>query len=59
MKSLINILGISFVDGHRCGNPGYLAPEILSLSGTYKGKIDPKCDVFSVGCIFYELMHGG
>lgn len=38
----------------RCGTPGYVAPEILRWRDN-----DPfynfKCDVFSVGCIFYLL----
>lgn len=38
----------------RCGTPGYCAPEILNLiSSTVK--YGPKCDVFSVGCVFYHL----
>lgn len=38
----------------RCGTPGYVAPEVLRW---HEG--DPfyneKCDIFSVGCIFYLL----
>lgn len=38
----------------RCGTPGYCAPEVLN----YKDN-DPmyneKCDVYSIGCIFYQL----
>jgi len=38
----------------KCGSPGYCAPEILSASGetiTY----DAKCDVYSLGCVFYHM----
>lgn len=38
----------------KCGSPGYCAPEILNAKGdiiTY----DTKCDVFSVGCVFYHM----
>jgi len=38
----------------KCGSPGYCAPEILNCTDstiTY----DVKCDVFSVGCVFYHL----
>jgi len=41
----------------KCGSPGYCAPEILNCSDstiTY----DSKCDVFSVGCVFYHLIVG-
>jgi serine/threonine protein kinase len=30
----------------------------VALSATYKGPIDPRCDVFSVGCILFELLIG-
>ena len=38
----------------RCGTPGYIAPEVLKWK---KGLpfYDMKCDVFSIGCIFYLL----
>ena len=38
----------------RCGTPGFCAPEVLN----YKDEhclYSEKCDVFSVGCIFYQL----
>lgn len=38
----------------KCGSPGYCAPEILNSKGdmiTY----DLKCDVYSVGCVFYHM----
>ena len=37
----------------RCGTPGYVAPEIL-LFGKNK-KYNEKCDIFSLGVIFYYL----
>ena len=38
----------------RCGTPGYIAPEIANLkSGAVKYSV--KCDVFSLGSIFYKL----
>ena len=38
-----------------CGTPGYIAPEVLSYQ---KGKplYNEKCDIFSLGVIFYELL---
>lgn len=38
----------------RCGTPGYCAPEILTLKETGE-MYDQKCDIFSIGCIFYQL----
>jgi len=39
---------------YRCGTAGYVAPEITTLD---KGqKIEPICDVFSVGVIFHILL---
>ena len=36
---------------HRCGSPGYVAPEIL------RGKFyNYKADVFSAGSIFFNLL---
>lgn len=42
---------------HKCGTPGYIAPEILNvkdLSSSY----DTKCDIFSLGILFYNMMTG-
>ena len=36
-----------------CGSPLYMAPEILSYQ-----KYDAKADLWSVGCIFFELLVG-
>jgi|JI9StandDraft_2_1071091.scaffolds.fasta_scaffold451327_1 serine/threonine protein kinase len=39
---------------YRCGTPGYVAPEIISSK---KGdKINPECDIFSLGIIFHILL---
>ena len=40
----------------RCGTPGFVAPEIISLKDneTY----NEKCDIFSAGVIFYFLLRG-
>lgn len=38
----------------KCGSPGYCAPEILnSTSDTIAYTL--KCDVFSMGCVFYHM----
>ena len=50
----------------RCGTPGYVnlnciyyeikaAPEVLKLESKSKNFYNSKCDIFSVGCIFYLL----
>lgn len=37
----------------RCGTPGFVAPEIITLK---EGKFyDEKCDIFSIGVIFFIL----
>jgi calcium-dependent protein kinase len=37
----------------KCGTPGYVAPELL------KGfAIGPKSDIFSLGCLFYNIVTG-
>ena len=39
--------------GRSCGTPGYIAPEVIT------DKIyDEKCDIFSVGVIFYMILTG-
>ena len=32
-----------------CGTPGYTAPEV------FLGPYDERCDLFSAGCIFFEM----
>lgn len=38
----------------RCGTPGYCAPEVLNWR-LGMPNYTTKCDVFSVGCVFYHL----
>ena len=38
---------------NRCGTPGYIAPEIISLKENQR--YDEKCDVYSAAVIFYQL----
>ena len=41
---------------YRCGTPGFVAPEILAIK---KGEpYTEKCDMFSVGVIFFLLLTG-
>jgi serine/threonine protein kinase len=39
---------------YRCGTPGYVAPEIITLAEN--GHVEPECDMFSVGVIFHILL---
>jgi len=32
-----------------CGTPGYTAPEV------FLGPYDERCDLFSAGCVFFEM----
>lgn len=41
----------------RCGTPGFVAPEIISLEQNEKF-YNEKCDIFSLGVIFYILLRG-
>jgi len=40
----------------RCGTPGFVAPEIIKLKDGKR--YNEKCDIFSVGVIFYILLIG-
>ncbi|CAD8088022.1 unnamed protein product [Paramecium sonneborni] len=40
----------------KCGTPGYVAPEILTLKPF--SRYTTKVDIFSCGCIFYKLLTG-
>jgi len=39
---------------YRCGTPGYVAPEVITLARGQK--IAPTCDIFSAGAIFHILL---
>ena len=41
----------------RCGTPGFIAPEILHLKNN-EPMYGPKCDIFSVGIIWYYCLFG-
>jgi len=47
-----------FREAKRGGTPGYIAPEVLKAEAS-KIIVDPKCDMFSLGCLFYRLLTGG
>ena len=36
-----------------CGTPGYIAPEVFTA--TKENPYDEKCDIFSLGCVFYKM----
>ena len=38
----------------KCGTPGFCAPEILKTKSK-KLNYDKKCDIFSLGCVFYQM----
>lgn len=40
----------------RCGTPGYVAPEVINAPSNANIHYSPKCDVFSVGVIFYIML---
>ena len=40
----------------RCGTPGYVAPEVINAPSNVNIHYSPKCDVFSVGVIFYIMV---
>jgi serine/threonine protein kinase len=43
----------------KCGTPGYMAPEVIKRPSTMTGhKIDPACDIFSVGVILFQALTG-
>eukprot|EP01016_Furgasonia_blochmanni_P044725 TRINITY_DN6234_c0_g1_i2.p1 TRINITY_DN6234_c0_g1~~TRINITY_DN6234_c0_g1_i2.p1 ORF type:complete len:568 (-),score=68.13 TRINITY_DN6234_c0_g1_i2:483-2186(-) len=41
---------------YKCGTPGYIAPEIFDVK--MGDKYSEKCDLFSVGVIFYIMLTG-
>jgi serine/threonine protein kinase len=43
----------------KCGTPGYIAPEIFTCEPTLgHGGYSYKADVFSAGCLFFNLLTG-
>jgi len=53
LATLINVPEYIF---KKCGTPGYIAPEVFKYDQKdHSTAYDDRCDVFSVGCIFYYL----
>jgi len=42
----------------RCGTPGFVAPEVINAKKGVNIHYSPKCDVFSVGIIFFFMLTG-
>lgn len=42
----------------RCGTPGFVAPEVVNAPSEGSVHYSPKCDIFSVGVIFYLILAG-
>lgn len=42
----------------RCGTPGFVAPEVINASRHENVHYNTKCDVFSVGIIFFFMLTG-
>jgi calcium-dependent protein kinase len=42
----------------RCGTPGFVAPEIITIRDVDNAKMSTISDVFSAGAIFYQLIFG-
>lgn len=42
----------------RCGTPGFVAPEVINAKKGVNVKYTTKCDVFSVGIIFFFMLTG-
>ena len=40
----------------RCGTPGFVAPEVLNFKDNDTALYNHKCDIFSLGAIFYCLL---
>lgn len=41
--------------GKYCGSLGFMAPEVILCENNKELTYDEKCDIFSLGCIFYRL----
>ena len=40
----------------KCGTPGYMAPEVFRFNERMPSTdYDDRCDIFSIGCIFFEM----
>lgn len=42
----------------KCGTPGYAAPEVINSASDQIILYDTKCDIFSLGIIFYFMITG-
>lgn len=42
----------------KCGTPGYAAPEVINSSSESIITYDTKCDIFSLGIIFFFMITG-
>lgn len=42
----------------KCGAPGFAAPEVINSDSKNGICYSQKCDIFSAGCIFYQLLTG-
>ena len=49
------ILSLDKILFKRCGTPGFVAPEVLNFDEKKFPFYNEKCDIFSVGVIFYIL----
>ena len=43
---------------HHCGTPIYCAPELATPADASKGYLGRPTDIWSLGCVVYELLHG-
>jgi len=55
--SLATFLDSPKVNFRTCGTPGYIAPEIFGHDEQEESRkiYDTKCDVFSAGCILFQM----
>lgn len=42
----------------RCGTPGFVAPEIISIRDSDKIQLQTVSDIFSAGAVFYQMIYG-